>query len=172
VSATVALMLDAMQTAGQPAPTPAQIKGFLVDSVRPFPIVPPSGTPIGTGIVNAAGAINLALGNDPGNQATVLINGVPVGNLYGAKGDELLFSLEVPAGAHNLSLRSFGGMGDVSLYVSRGQAPTTASHDYQSVRVGNNESVVIGTPQPGTYYVLVHAGTTFRNLGVLGNYQP
>jgi len=78
----------------------------------------------------------------------------------------------VPAGAHNLSLRSFGGMGDVSLYVSRGQAPTVDSHDYQSVRIGNNESVVIGTPQPGTYYVLVHAVTTFRNLGVLGNYSP
>lgn len=172
VSATVALILDAMQTAGLAAPTPAQVRAYLVDSVRPFPVVPPSGTPIGPGILNAAGAINLALGNDPGDQTTPLVNGVPVGNLYGAKGDEMLFSLEVPAGAHNLSLRSYGGMGDVSLYVSRGQAPTVDSHDYQSVRIGNNESVVIGTPKPGTYYVLVHAGTTFRNLGVLGNYQP
>ncbi|WP_426702689.1 S8 family serine peptidase [Rhodanobacter sp. Col0626] len=172
VSATLALILDAMQSAGLPSPTPVQLKGFLADSVRPFPIVPPSGTPIGPGILDAAAAVNLAIGNDPGEQVTALTNAVPVGNLYGATGDEMLFSLVVPAGARNLSLRSFGGMGDVSLYVSRGHAPTTDSHDYQSNRIGNNESVVIRTPQPGTYYVLIKADTTFSNLGVLGNYSP
>ena len=86
--------------------------------------------------------------------------------------DEMLFSLEVPEGARNLSLRSFGGMGDVSLYVSRGQAPTADSHDYQSVRSGNNESVVIGTPQPGTYYVRIIGISTFRGVGILGTYSP
>jgi serine protease len=63
-------------------------------------------------------------------------------------------------------------MGDVSMYVSRGHAPTTDSHDYASTRAGNNESVVIGTPQAATYDVLITASATFRDLRVLGNYTP
>jgi serine protease len=116
--------------------------------------------------------VNLALGNDGGNPTRVLNTGVPLGNLYGAEGDAMLFSIDVPAGARNLSLRSFGGMGDVSMYVSRGRAPTADNHDYASTHIGNNESVIIATPQVTTYYVLMTASATFRDLSVLGNYTP
>lgn len=97
VSATVALILDAMQAAGMASPTPAQVRGFLVDSVRPFPIVPPTTAPIGPGILDAAAAVNLALGNDSGDPMRALSNGVPLGNLYGAKGNTMLFSIDVSA---------------------------------------------------------------------------
>lgn len=173
VTATVALVLDAMHNAGMDAPTPAQVRQFLVDSVRKFPKVPSSSTPIGPGIVDAAAAINQALGNDSGgDQAIPLENGVALGNQYGATGEGMTFTLEVPAGAKNLSLRSFGGMGDVSLYVSRGHAPDAASHDYQSVRIGNNETVVIRTPQAGTYYVRIIGESRFSGVSVLGTYSP
>jgi serine protease len=105
----------------------------------PFPILPPSTAPIGPGILDAAAAVNLAPDNDRGNPTRVLNNGVPLGNLYDADGDAMLFSIDVPAGARNLSLRSFGGMGDVSMYVSRGHAPTADNHDHASTRIGNNE---------------------------------
>jgi serine protease len=173
VTATVALILDAMRTAGMAAPTPQQVRGFLVDSVRPFPIVPPPAAPIGPGILDASAAINLSLGNDPGEQTVPLANGTPVGNLYGAPGDEMLFALEVPAGVHNLSLRSFGGMGDVTLYIGVDRNPDADSHDYMSARIGNNEAVVIRAPKAGTWYVRMVAGEhSFRDVSVLGNYTP
>lgn len=172
VTATIALILDAMHTAGMDAPTPDQVRQFLVDSVRKFPVVPPSGTPVGPGILDAAAAVNQALGNDGGEQALPLENGVPLGNQYGATDETLLFALDVPAGAHNLSLRSFGGMGDVSLYVSRDHAPSADSHDYQSVRIGNNESVVIRAPQAGTYYVRIVGVSRFSGVSLLGTYSP
>ncbi len=172
VAATVALILDAMQTAGLDAPTPEAIRGYLVDSTRSFPIVPPSSEPIGSGILDATAAINLALGNDAGDTPVALDNGVPANNLYGAAGDSLLFTLEVPEGAHNLSLRSFGGMGDVSLYVSVNGVPDADHHDYASTRTGNNESVVIRTPAPGTYTIRLSAGDehAFQGVGLLGNF--
>ncbi|KRE94997.1 hypothetical protein ASG87_17100 [Frateuria sp. Soil773] len=172
VTATVALVLDAMRNAGMDAPTPAQVRQLLVDSVRKFPKVPSSSTPIGPGIVDAAAAIDLALGDDGGDQATTLSNGVALGNQYGAAGESLTFTLDVPAGARNLSLRSFGGMGDVSLYVGLGRAPDAASHDYQSVRLGNNETVVVRTPQAGTYYVRIVGEKRFSGVSVLGTYSP
>lgn len=172
VTATVALVLDAMRTAGMDAPTPDQIRGFLVDSVRSFPIMPPSGEPIGPGILDAAAAINLALGNDEGDVPVALDNGVPVHNLYGEAGDTMLFTLEVPEGARNLSLRSFGGMGDVSIYVGVNRTPTADAHDFASTRAGNNESVVLRSPAPGTYTILMTAGDehSFRGVSMLGNY--
>jgi serine protease len=172
VTATVALMMDARKTLGLPEATPEQMREFLVGSVRKFPLPPSSGTPIGPGIVDAAAAIRKAVGNGGGEQALALDNRVPRGNQYGAGGESLLFKLEVPAGARNLSLRTYGGSGDVSLYVGFGSAPDAQHHAYQSVRMGNNETVLVQAPREGTYYLRVVGESRFNGVSVLGNYTP
>jgi hypothetical protein len=100
-------------------------------------------------------------GND-GSSAVPLANGVVVAGNGASAGGALFYKVTIPAGARALVLRTFGGSGDVSLYVSKDFVPTVNAHDYASVHAGNNESVVNARPAAGTYFVLV---TDARGLG-------
>jgi serine protease len=176
VAATVALMQAAAVTAGKPALTPAEVKQILTSTARAFPVTPPTNTPIGSGIVDAAAATQAAAADvpeepeEPGD-AIVLTNRVPVTGQVGAAGDGALYSIEVPAGSSNLNLRSYGGTGNVSLYVSRDSEPTTTTYAYKSTRPGNNDAVVVTSPQAGTWYVRVVGESAFANVSVLGLYR-
>ncbi|HEY2624875.1 MAG TPA: PA domain-containing protein [Dyella sp.] len=109
-------------------------------------------------------------GEPSGPTAIVLQNGVTLGGQSGAAGDEAVYQLSVPAGARSLVLRTFGGSGDVSLYVKVGAVPTTANFDAQSVHVGNNESVVIARPAAGIYYLKLVGAMTYAGVNVQGSY--
>lgn len=101
-------------------------------------------------------------------QTTVALrNGEAVGGLRGNKGNERLFTFEVPAGVEGpLSILSYGGTGDVSLLVKFGEAPTDANADYRSTRPGNNETVRIAKPKAGTYYIKLVGKTAFANVSL------
>lgn len=88
---------------------------------------------------------------DCGPDAIALTNKVPVGGLSGS-GDEALYSFEAEAGAV-LSIMTYGGTGDVSMYVSLGEEPMPGSSDSWSTRRGNNETVRFTAPEAGTYYI-------------------
>jgi serine protease len=173
VSGTVALVIGALNAAGLPALTPAQMKTLLTSTARSFPSTPDHA--IGAGIVDAYAAVNAAIGgtNDgggDGDNATPLSNGAALTAISGNAGDQLLYKLDVPAGARSLVLRTFGGTGDVTFYVKNGSAPTTSSYDSMAAHVGNNESVVSAKPAAGTYYLLVVGVKNFTNLSVQGTY--
>lgn len=171
VAAVVALMQSAAVAAGKPALTPAQVKKILRSTAQPFTVTPPVSTPMGAGIVDAAAA-TLAATQDVGDEeAELLSNRVPMTGQTGAAGDGLLYMIEVPAGTRSLNLRSYGGSGDVSLYVSYDSAPTSTLYDRKSVKPGNSEAVVITYPTAGTYYLRVVGEQEFANVSVLGLYQ-
>ncbi len=171
VSGTIALILGAEQDAGKPRSTPAQLKSILSRSARPFPVS--QDHPIGVGIVDAAAAVNLAINGGGAVLATVLASGVILGNQSGAAGSSQVYSLTVPASARNLSLRSFGGSGDVSMYVKLDAAPNEdgSNADFKSTRPGNTETVVLRSPKAGTYYIRIIGVTTYSKLSLLGIYQ-
>src|SRR5699024_1094763 len=137
-----------------------------------FGVQPPSSTPLGAGILDAAAAVAAAM-DDSGSdiEATQLDNRIPLTGQTGAAGDAFLYKLVVPEGASLLNLRTFGGSGDVSTYVSYEEAPTATVHDFASTRPGNTETTVIRQPRAGTYYLLVVGETPFLNLNVMGYYQ-
>ncbi|HEV7776762.1 MAG TPA: S8 family serine peptidase [Luteibacter sp.] len=175
VSGTIALVISAVKAAGLPTLSPADIRTLLTSTARAFPNAPDQ--PLGAGIVDAYAAVNQAIGGDNGggpgdggDNATALTNGVAVTGVSGSAGDQVLYKLDVPAGARSLVLRTFGGTGDVSLYVKSGAAPTTDSFDSKSVHVGNSESVVSAKPATATYYVLVVGAGNFANVNVQGTY--
>ncbi len=151
-----------VQSVAETPLTPAQLGALLVDSARAFPVSIPSGTPIGAGILDAKAAVAAieppCEGEDCAPDAAPIVNGVPVRNLSGAAGESLLFALEVPQGATGLNFLSYGGMGDVSLLVSRGEEPTAENAQYRSARPGNNETIRIATPQAGTWYIKLVGG--------------
>ncbi|MGI2115941.1 S8 family serine peptidase [Shewanella frigidimarina] len=109
---------------------------------------------------------------DPGTGSgdSVLEKGVAKTALAGAKNDELYFSLDVPAGASDLSFTMGGGTGDADLYVQYGASPTSSSYDCRPWESGNAESCPIATPQSGTYYVMLQGYSAFGGVNLVANY--
>jgi len=166
----VAGVVALVQSVAETPLTPAAMRELLKDTARAFPTSIPAGTPMGSGIVDAAAAVAALAAPcegdecEPPVEALPILNRVPVGNLSGAAGEEQLFSLEIPAGASGLSFMTYAGSGDVSLLVSFGAEPTLDAADFRSTRPGNNETIRIPAPQAGTYYVKVVGVKAFARL--------
>jgi len=102
---------------------------------------------------------------------TALLNGVMVTGQSGKAGSSKVYKIDVPNGAIGLSLRTSGGIGDVSLYVKVGDEPNAANYTYKSVHAGtNNESLVVARPVAGTYYIAVIGETDYSGVTVLGSF--
>ncbi|MGX5175116.1 S8 family serine peptidase [Aliikangiella sp. IMCC44653] len=99
-----------------------------------------------------------------------LTKGVPETNLSGATGEELMYQMEVPAGATDLSFNMSGGSGDADLYVRFGSLPDSTSYDCRPYTAGNNETCSFATPQTGTYYVMVRGYSSFSGVDLVGDY--
>ncbi|WP_255435243.1 M4 family metallopeptidase [Chitinimonas sp. BJB300] len=109
-------------------------------------------------------------GTGGGNTDSALPNGVAKLNLTGQTNGMLRYTIDVPAGAQFLSVRTGGGSGDADLYVKYGNAPQPTTSDAGTVYSGkeaNSEVVLIKQPQAGRYYVLVHAYTAVQGLSLL-----
>lgn len=107
--------------------------------------------------------VSMTVGEGP---VTALTSRVAVTGVSGVAGDSKMYSIVVPAGVGLLNLMTYGGTGNVSLYVGRDSKPTTTVHGFKSVRPGNNETVRISSPAAGTYYLLVQGETNFGGLSV------
>jgi serine protease len=171
VPATVAMMQGAAVAAGKSPLTPAQVRQVLRSTARPFAVQPPASTPIGAGILDTAAATVAATEDVGDEEAVALVSGTPETGQTGAAGDGVLYSLEVPAGARSLNLRSYGGSGNVSLYVSYDSVPTDTVYERKSAKPGNSEAVVVTRPQAGTWYVRVVGESAFSSVSVLGLYR-
>jgi len=101
---------------------------------------------------------------------TALVNGEAVTNLAGGGGESLLFSLDVPAMATDLSFAMSGGTGDADLYVKFGAEPTVSDYDCRPYLAGNDESCAIDPAQEGTYYVKVIGYTAFTGVSLTGSF--
>lgn len=100
---------------------------------------------------------------------TVLVNGVAKTSLTAATGAELMFTMDVPAGASAINFATAGGSGDVDMYVRFGSAPTDSSYDCRPYKNGNAESCDV-TDAGGTYYVRLKAYSTFSGVSLTGTY--
>ncbi|HRO26513.1 MAG TPA: Calx-beta domain-containing protein, partial [Luteimonas sp.] len=109
---------------------------------------------------------------DPHAGVPELENGVPVGGHEGDAGGEVVFRIEVPQGARNLRVLSYGGSGDVTLLVARDRIPTITDFDGRSQRPGNNETIAVATPAPGTWFVKLVGVRAFRNVSVRASWTP
>ena len=99
-----------------------------------------------------------------------LQNGVTVSNLSGASGEQINYTMEVPATATSLSFVTSGGSGDADLYVKYGSAPTLSSYDCRPWKNGNNETCTITNIQSGTYHVMLNGYSSFSGVSLTGTY--
>ncbi|KRG69652.1 S8 family peptidase [Pseudoxanthomonas dokdonensis] len=167
----VAGVVAMMQSVAETPLTPDEVLATLQATLREFPVAIDSSRPIGPGLVDAAAAVNAVLNGDGGGEGgdgTPLQNNVAVPD---QQGGTLNFKIEVPAGAKDLLLITYGGSGNVSLYVNRNAPATADDHDQRSARPGNNEAVRIRAPLPGTYYLSLVGADSFRGVSVRASYK-
>ena len=159
-----------------PAITPTQVEATLKSTARAFPA---TCNQCGSGIVDALAAVNAIDGGSPptpppaappANNNT-LQNGIATTGLNAARGANLRFTIDVPAGASQLNFRLSSGSGDADIYVRFGSAPTTNAYDCRPYRNGNSENCAINPAQAGTYHVMVRAYASFSGVSLLASYN-
>ncbi|CAM3883032.1 Xanthomonalisin precursor [Vibrio aerogenes CECT 7868] len=101
---------------------------------------------------------------------TVLTNAVPATALSGSTNSQQYFTIQVPANATNLVIKTSGGSGDVDLYVKAGQTPTLYSYDCRPYQTGNNESCGNLTQTDTTYYIMLHGYYDYSGVSLLASY--
>ncbi|WP_319004914.1 S8 family peptidase [Microbulbifer aggregans] len=152
--------------------TPTEVESILKNTARAFP---GSCSQCGTGIVDAAAAVAEANGGGGGGNPNPgdgeLTNGVAETSLSASTGTSLYFTLDVPAGASNLSFQISGGSGDADLYVQYGAQPTTSSYECRPYLNGNNETCTISNVQAGTYHVMLRAYSSFSGVSLVGSFD-
>jgi serine protease len=170
VAGVAALVIGAVKQAGLPALSAERIRKLLVDTARPFPVVPDK--KIGAGIVDAEAAVTKALAKVEEEPVIRLVRGKLLPNQAIEQERSLLYAIEVPSSARHLNQRILGGAGDATLYVKTGKPPATDGGDADAVsdKPGNSEAIVLPLPAAGTWYLRVHAKEAVSKLTVFGNY--
>ncbi len=103
--------------------------------------------------------ITFATIND--TNTSVLVNKTWL-NISGDQGSEIIYSIDVPAGATALRFDTSGGTGDADLYVKFGNEPTTSDFDCRPWQTGNTETCIIDNVQAGTYYVMIRGYNSYQ----------
>jgi serine protease len=106
-------------------------------------------------------------GTTPGENE--LVNGVTKSDLSATTGNELLYTMNMPAGSTNINFAMSGGNGDADLYVKFGAEPTDNDYDCRPYASGNVESCD-SAQADGIYYVKVKAYSTFSGVNLIGTY--
>ena len=108
----------------------------------------------------------------PSSMATAIGNNATITNISGAAGSSIIYSIDVPAGASNLSITTSGIYPDADLYVAFNSVPTTSSWGYRSWSSSSNESVMVSTPYAGTYNIMIHGYSAYSGLTLKVSYTP
>lgn len=104
--------------------------------------------------------------------------------LAGVDGSETLYRVSIPAGASSFNVSTTEGTGDVDLFLKYG-SPATCSYltttacekDQESAEFGNTESITVGNPAAGDWYIDLSAYEGFDKVTlttalVIGPPQP
>ncbi|WP_200242502.1 S8 family serine peptidase [Lamprobacter modestohalophilus] len=98
-------------------------------------------------------------------------SGEPIANLSGPTGSTQYFAVQVPAGATDLVISISGGTGDAYLYVRYGELPTAIAYDCRPYLPGNEETCTFPTPTSGTWYVRLHAWSSYSGVTLSADYR-
>lgn len=98
---------------------------------------------------------------------TLFDNAAPITDLSGASGSSKYFSLDVEAGATNLNFTTWGGSGDVDLYVKFGSQPTANDYDCRPYISGNEEVCSISNIQTGTYHIMIQGYSNYNGVSLM-----
>ena len=66
-----------------------------------------------------------------------------------------VYKISVPTGSTSLKVNTFGGTGDVDIYLKKGVPPSPTDIDFLSEADGNVESINVANPSSGDWYILL-----------------
>jgi hypothetical protein len=107
-----------------------------------------------------------AFGPPAAPPAIVLGNNTALNNQRGAAASTTAYQLTVPANAKTLTLRTYGGSGDVSISVTDPKGVVKA----QPNRPGNSEPFTATKPAAGVWTLTVKGEKAYSGVSVLGAY--
>ncbi len=170
VAGVAALVQAARVAQGKLPLAPSRMAALLAASARPFPVEPPAGKPIGSGILNAGVAMKMALARDCDiavrdcAPARILTPQVPASGQSGdAAGRRYTFTAQP---GRPLRVTTYGGSGEVTLYVRHGAPPQADAFDARSARAGTHETVLIARPQATQYHVWLEGAGSFEGVTI------
>lgn len=105
-----------------------------------------------------------------GGGETTLSNYTAVTGVSGAAGAQRVFKIDVPAGTQAISFNTWGGTGDLDIYVKQGSAPTTSNATCQSTGTTSTEVCKVSNPAAGTWYVLAVSDSATSNVSISAAY--
>ncbi len=155
----------ALYLQSNPSASPAQVSSALINSAATNKISDTKGSP--NRLVQNTFGSNPP---PPPGGDNELQNGVPVTGLSASRGEEIVYTMEVPSGATDINFEISGGSGDADLYVKFGSAPTDSAYDCRPYKNGNAETCT-GDQSGGTYYVRVKAYSAFSGLTLQGRFS-
>ncbi|MGV3772007.1 MAG: PQQ-binding-like beta-propeller repeat protein, partial [Verrucomicrobiales bacterium] len=91
----------------------------------------------------------------------VLQNNSSVSSIQAQTDEQRVYRIDVPVGVGYLVVQTFGGQGNVNVYLRKGAVPTGATHDYASAGPANNELIEASRPGGASWYITLYAGSTF-----------
>ncbi len=147
-----------------PSLTPDEIESILKNTSRSFP-----GTcsQCGSGIVDAAAAVQAVVDGDSGDDGDGSNNGgIDESGLSGAQGSWQDYTFEVAEGASSLEVLISGGSGDADLYVRYGSAPTLSRYSCRPWLIGNDEICSFDNPQAGTWHIGIHGYSRYSGVSL------
>jgi hypothetical protein len=109
--------------------------------------------------------------NPAGSGPLKYVTPISISNLSGDQNSATIYSVTIPPGAKNLQIETRGGTGDLDLYVRYGQQPTLNIWDCRPWVGGNSEKCNFSSPNPGTYYIMLHAFYSYSDVSLIVSYQ-
>jgi len=89
-------------------------------------------------------------------------------SLSGALFSSRYYRVHVPPSAalSDLTIKTFGGTGDVDLYVRKGRIPSTADGEWdcKSATFGNTDSCSFNNPSSGDFYILLYGFAAYSGV--------
>ena len=104
--------------------------------------------------------------------AGALEDDVPVTGLYGVPGSQRFYQISVPDCTETLVVRTSGGTGNCDVYLKRGAKPTASNCDFALCQPASDESISVGSPQAGTWYILVQGESNYFGVSVQATVLP
>lgn len=114
--------------------------------------------------------VNLVTVYGISDAAFMLRDEAPIGGLSDSAGGREWYAIDVPAGQAGIAFRIYGGTGDCDMYIKRGTRPTESDWGYRPTDSGNNESISIGNPAGGRWYVLLKADSSYSGVTLEADY--
>lgn len=166
VAAAVAMIQSAVKT----PLTTAQMRTLLQQTASPFGRPMVGGRTMGAGILNIEAALIKAV--EPScfpNCALIakaLSNKVVEQGQTGAAGEEHLYRFDAEAGKV-LTIMTYGGAGNVSLFASYNREPMVDDADARSTGPGSSETVRFTVAKAGTYYIKLIGASAYSGVSLV-----